>query len=230
MHHAASLTVTGVFIAATLLGAWLFLRAVPARRLAGTVLAGWMLVQLIVGLTGFYTVMQVLPPRFLYAIGPPLLTIVLLVGLPRGRAWMERVDLRALTLLHVVRIPVEWGLHQLYVEGLVPQVMTWEGRNLDVLSGLTAPLVAWLAFRGGHVHRPLLAGWNVAALALLGVIVFHGILSVPTPLQRFGFEQPNVALMYVPFNWLPSVIVPLVLLAHVIALYRLLRRRAAPRA
>ena len=41
-----------------------------------------------------------------------------------------------------------------------------------------------------------------------------------------GFEQPNVAILHVPFVWLPGGVVPLVLLAHVAALWQL---RAASR-
>lgn len=218
----ASFLVTSVFVAATLLGVGLFLRAVPRAHvgITGGVIAAWALTQLAIAATGFYTVTHTLPPRFVLAIGPPLLLIALLAASRGGRAWLARLDLRALTLMHVMRVPVEWGLHQLYVEGYVPEVMTWEGRNLDVLTGLTAPAVAWLAFRGAHVRRGLLLAWNVGGLVLLAVIVFHGILSVPTPFQQFGFEQPNVALMYPPFIWLPVVVVPLALVGHVAALLR----------
>lgn len=219
----ASSLVSLVFVFSTGLALVLFVRAVPRRPLVAGVLVAWALRQLAIAWTGFYTVTRTLPPRFVLAIGPPLLTLVLMVALRPGRAWLASFDLRAVTLLHVVRLPVEWGLHQLYVEGYVPEVMTWEGRNFDVVSGVTAPLVAWLAFRGGVVRRPLLLAWNLLCLGLLGIIVFHGILSVPTPLQQFGFE-PNVALMYPPFVWLPAVIVPLVLTAHIAAVIRLTRR------
>jgi hypothetical protein len=221
----ASFIVSLVFIVSTGLALALFVRAAPRRPIVAGILIAWALLQLAIAWTGFYTVTHTLPPRFVLAIGPPLLTILLFTALPSGRAWLASFDLRAVTLLHVVRLPVEWGLHQLYVEGYVPQVMTWEGRNVDVFSGATATLVAWLAFRAGDVRRPLLLAWNLLCLALLGIIMFHGILSVPTPLQQFGFEQPNVALMYPPFVWLPAVIVPLVLAAHVAALVRLMSRK-----
>ena len=40
-------------------------------------------------------------------------------------------------------------------------------------------------------------------------------------MQQFGFEQPNVAILHFLFVWLPGVVVPLVLLAHVVAIRRL---------
>jgi hypothetical protein len=169
-------------------------------------------VQGALGYSGFYLATSAFPPRF---IGAAPTTLVLLVAfvlflIPRGNA-----PLKVLTLLHTVRIPVEVVLWQLFIYGFVPKVMTFESINLDVLSGLTAPLAAWIGFRGGRVRRAFLIVWNLAALALLFNIVFHAVLSVPTPFQRYGFEQPNVGVLYFPFIWLPAFIVPAVFAAHV---------------
>ncbi len=188
----------------------------------------WVLLQGVVATMGFYEDTEGIPPRMSVAIGPPLLTILLLFVLPAGRRWSYRLDMRTLIMLHVVRVPVEIGLHGLFLQGDVPQVMTYEGRNFDIFSGLTAPLVATLGFRHGRVNRPLLIGWNLLCLALLLNIMFHGIFSVPTPFQLFGFERPNVALLHFPYVWLPAVIVPLVLLAHAAALHQLLKPEHPP--
>ncbi len=187
-------------------------------------LGAWMVLQAAIALSGFYLDTTSLPPHMALAMGPPLIAIAFLLARPAGRRWSVSLDLRVLTWLHVVRLPVEWGLHRLYLEGLVPQVMTFEGRNFDLFSGLTAPLLGWTAFGRNGVRRPLLIAWNVLCLGLLGMIVFHGVLSLPTPFQRFGFEQPNTGLLVFPFIWLPAVIVPAVLFAHLVALYRLIAR------
>jgi hypothetical protein len=131
--------------------------------------------------------------------------------------------LRTLTALHIIRVPVELTLLWLFQAGLEPQAMTFEGSNFDILSGLTAPIVAWLAFRGGRANRTILIVWNLAALGLLANIVIVAMLSVPSPIQRFGFDHPNVGVSYVPFIWLPAIIVPLVLFSHLAALWKLFR-------
>ncbi|HLL95226.1 MAG TPA: hypothetical protein VK404_09645, partial [Spirosoma sp.] len=46
-------------------------------------------------------------------------------------------------------------------------------------------------------------------------------LAAPTPFQQIAFEQPNIGILYFPFVWLPSVVVPLVLMAHVSAFWQL---------
>lgn len=216
--------VVPVFAATTALTV-LFCRFVSGSRRVLILLCGWIALQTLVANTGFYTVTQTLPPRFALAIGPPLLVIAGLFATRSGRAFLDRLDLRWLTLLHVVRVPVELVLHWLFVAGLVPQVMTYEGRNFDIVSGVTAPIVAWLAFRGGVLNRRLLLAWNVVCLGLVLNITFHGILSVPTPFQQFGFEQPNIGLLRAPFVWLPSLIVPVVILSHLAAIRQLVARR-----
>ncbi|MBH8569530.1 hypothetical protein KB206_11590 [Microvirga sp. STS02] len=186
------------------------------------VLLAWLLGQGAVGLSGFYTISHTLPPRLALLLGPPLLLIVALFATAAGRRWLAGLRLDMLTALHVVRIPVELVLFGLYMQKAVPQLMTFEGRNWDILAGLTAPVVYYFAFRSQQLGRGGLLFWNILGLASLLNIVVNALLSAPTPLQRFAFEQPNVAILHFPFVWLPGCVVPLVLLAHLAAIRRLL--------
>lgn len=196
---------------------------VAARR-SGRVLAGlvaWLLLQGAVGLSGFYTVSHTMPPRLALLLGPPLLAIGLLLATRAGRSFLDGLRLEVLTLLHLVRVPVELVLFGLYLHHAVPRLMTFEGRNFDVLAGLSAPLVYFLAFRRQQLGRRGLLVWNLLGLVSLLNIVVNAMLSVPSPVQQFGFEAPNVAILHFPFVWLPGVVVPLVLLAHLAAIRRL---------
>jgi len=58
-------------------------------------------------------------------------------------------------------------------------------------------------------------------LILLLNIVAIAILSAPSIFQQFGMEQPNLAIFQFPFVWLPSVVVPLVMFAHLVTIRRL---------
>jgi hypothetical protein len=99
--------------------------------------------------------------------------------------------------------------------------MTFEGRNFDILSGITAPVIYYFVFIKKNMSRKALLLWNFICLGLLFNIVINAILSVPAPFQQFAFEQPAIAIQYFPFIWLPSVIVPLVLLSHLAAIRQL---------
>ncbi|MEO8588376.1 MAG: hypothetical protein ABI432_03330 [Flavobacteriales bacterium] len=66
--------------------------------------------------------------------------------------------------------------------------------------------------------------WNIACIGLLVNIVARAVLSAPFPFQQLAFDQPNIAVLYFPFVWLPCCVVPLVLLAHLATLRKLLVR------
>ena len=72
--------------------------------------------------------------------------------------------------------------------------------------------------RGG---RGLAAAWNVLGLALLLNVVVVAILSTPR-FAYFGAERLNVWVTYVPFVWLPAVMVVAALAGHLVV-FRALR-------
>jgi hypothetical protein len=126
-----------------------------------------------------------------------------------------------------VRIPVEIILFWLFINRAVPELMTFEGRNFDILEGITAPFIAyfWLTKRKGN--RNLVLIWNLICLSLLINIVVNALLSAPSPIQKFAFDQPNIAILYFPFSWLPTFIVPLVLFGHLVSIRQLMKANNA---
>lgn len=226
-----------VFILTTLLTIGFLFSAVRSQRDPGIggklvifLVPFWLLLTGFLAVQGFYQSLDSVPPRvFVFGVLPALILIIILLVFFRS-GFVEKLPLKTLTLLHIVRIPVELVLFWLYDLGQVPREMTFEGWNFDILSGVTAPIIYWLAFRRGDVNRPLLIGWNLAALALLFNIVTVAFLSFRSPLQRIAFDQPNIGVTYFPFIWLPAVIVPIVLFSHLASLVRLLGSRNSPQA
>ena len=218
-----------VFLLTTLATVWFFFSAARCRgggttgyRILTFTVPFWLLLSGYLATTDFYRRENAVPPRIVvFAVLPALVMIVSFFIF--FRRFIADLSLRTLTLLHIVRVPVEIVLLWLYQEGQVPRDMTFEGWNFDILSGMTAPLVAWIAFRNGRVNRPLLTVWNLVALGLLIIIVTIAVLSFRSPFQQIGFDQPNVGVTYLPFIWLPAVVVPIVLFAHLAALYNSLR-------
>lgn len=211
------------FVATVLLTCFFFVKAAHGNKIVALMLIIWLIAQGSVAATGFYTQTQSMPPRFIAMLLPPILLIVILFATSKGRDFIDLLSPDQLTLLHVVRIPVELCLFSLYSYQLVPQLMTFEGINYDIVSGITAPLVAYLGYHKKLFNKTVLLIWNLLCLGLLINIVYHGILSVPTPFQRFGFDQPNIGLTYFPYVFLPGLIVPVVLLAHLSSIRQLLK-------
>lgn len=157
----------------------------------------------------------------LFGVFPALVFIAVTFMTAKGRAFIGQIDLKTLTYFHTIRIPVEIVLVLLYYQGLVSVLMTFEGTNFDLFSGLSAPIVAYLAFRTTKKNKTLLLWWNILCLLLLLNVVITAVFAVPSPLQKLAFDQPNVAVLYFPFNLLPTVIVPTVLFGHLVAISRL---------
>ncbi len=183
----------------------------------------WIVLQTVLALQLFFTVTNAVPPRLLLLGVPPLLLIILLFITTKGKAFIDSLDIKYLTILHVIRIPVELVLLWLSINKVIPQLMTFEGRNFDIVSGITAPIIYYFGFVKNKLNKNIILAWNFICLGLLLNIVVNAILSVPTPFQQFAFDQPNIAILYFPFNLLPAVVVPLVLLSHLAAMRQLLK-------
>jgi hypothetical protein len=211
-----------VFGLTTILAVGLFYKATNNSKITLLILLTWLALQTFIGLSGFYKVTDTIPPRFLLLVLPPILFIIGLFATSKGRQFIDSLDIKTLTILHTVRIPVEIVLFWLFINKTVPEIMTFEGRNFDILSGLTAPIIFYFGFVRKQLDRKIILLWNFICLGLLINIVANAVLSAPFPFQKFAFDQPNIAVLYFPFNWLPSCIVPLVLLSHLATIRQLL--------
>ena len=214
-----------VFGLTTILTVGLFYKATNNSKATLIIILSWLALQTFIGLSGFYTVTDTIPPRFLLLVLPPILFIIGLFVTSKGRQYIDSLDTKTLTILHTIRIPVEIVLFWLFVNKTVPELMTFEGRNFDILSGLTAPIIFYFGFIRKRLNRKIILTWNFICLGLLINIVANAILSAPFPFQKFAFDQPNIAVLYFPFNWLPSCVVPLVLLSHLATIRQLLNYR-----
>jgi hypothetical protein len=125
-----------------------------------------------------------------------------------------------LVLTQSFRLPLELMMHEAAIEGVMPVQMSYSGRNLDILTGITAVPVAWLLAKriGG---RRLAAVWNLMGTLLLVNIVCVALLSTPT-FAYFGPERLNTWIAYPPFIWLPAIMVSCAAIGHLL-IWRALR-------
>jgi hypothetical protein len=206
----------------TVIAAILWFYFVSRSRLVLGLLICWAILQSILALSGTCLDVQSMPPKMiLFGIAPTVILMVYLFSTKTGRMFIESLNLKPLTYFHTIRIPVEVVLALLFHHGAVSVLMTYEGTNFDLFSGLTAPLVAYLCFRSSSVKTKLLLSWNIICLLLLLNVVITSALATPFPFQMLSLDQPNVAILYFPFNLLPTVVVPLVLFSHLVAVYKL---------
>jgi len=215
-----------IFLLTVILTFLLFINAVRNKPTAAIVLVIWLAVTGILSINKVFQNTSTIPPRLMIVIAPAILFIILLLITKSGRKFTDNIDLKKLTLVHIVRVPVEITLFMLSTHKLIPELMTFAGRNFDILSGITAPIVYFVCFKNSQLkNRKLLLVWNFICLGLLLNIVINALLSAPFPFQQFAFDQPNIAILYFPFTWLPCFIVMIVLYSHLAAIRQLVRHK-----
>jgi hypothetical protein len=225
------ITVSILFILTAILTLILFVNSFLAitpksvQRKTLWVLLVWLVVQ--TGLTfrgAYYGTTDVLPPRILlFGVLPTILAMVLLLKTKSGRKFSDHLSLKQLTLLSVVRVPVEIVLWMLFLNHTIPDIMTFEGWNFDILAGITAPLIVYFGIKQ-KTRKTLLIAWNIVGIVMLTWIVVIATLASPFPLQQLAFDQPNIAILYFPFSLLPTFVVPVVYFSHLASLRLLLKK------
>lgn len=214
-----------IFILTTVLAIWMLFKASGNKALFLFIPLLLASLQALGAKMGLFHNPSQTPPLILFVPLTSILCIVMLFVFPSGRKMLSAISLKQLTALHVVRIPVELVLYMLFLDKQVPELMTFAGQNPDILSGITAPLVLLLFFRNHKINKTALIIWNVLCLMLLFNIVIRAVLSLPTPFQKLGFDQPNIAILSFPYIWLPGIVVPIVLLSHLVALRQLIQNK-----
>ncbi len=177
------------------------------------VLLYFFLWQIIVSTLAFLQVFEKRPGLFAAVIiGTILLTILSLRNIKTAALNPE-----LLLAIHVLRIPVELILYQLYLQHKVPLSMTFKGINFDIVMGLSALILfGYRLLR--NINRSFFIAWNILGIGFLLFIVILALLSSPLPLQQFAFDQPNIAVLAFPYCLLPAGVVPIVLIAHLLLL------------
>lgn len=185
-----------------------------------TGIVAWLLLTGILSLTGFYRNFTAVPPRLMTAVLPVVVLMLWLLYSRKTQALIKVLPQEWIIGVQAFRILVEVELYLLFIHNLMPQIMTFGGRNFDMLVGLTAVPVA-LAVAKKRLGRTGIIIWNWAGIIILGVVVANGMLSVPSVMQQIQTDPPNVAMAYVPFVWLPAYLAPLAMFLHGVSLRNL---------
>jgi hypothetical protein len=151
----------------------------------------------------------------------PALCIIGIFAHPTSRQHLRHLSLSRLTYIHVTRLPIEIVLYWLYLNDYMPQHMTYEGSNWDIIAGISAPIIAYLCFTKAILPQKIATLWHFLALGLLLNVIAN---AAQLPAAYAGVAAPNLAVLYAPFIWLPSFLVPLMLFCHLVALFQLLSR------
>jgi hypothetical protein len=184
--------------------------------------AGWLVLTGILAQSGFLAVFNTLPPRLLVILLPPIVLIVVLTLSSRFTQLLQRIPPGWLIGIQSFRVLMEIILWMCFLDDVIPVQMTFEGRNFDILVGLTAPIVMYFCFVKKVWSPKVAIAWNVGGLIILANIVIVAILSAPVPFRVFMNEPANTFIAHLPFVWLPAFVVPVAYWMHILSIKQLL--------
>lgn len=200
----------------------------PGRHPGRVMLAMTMWIALLgfLSLDGYFANFKTLPPRILPALLLPLIAGLLFLRGAATRELLARTPFQWPVYLQSFRILMEVILWLLYLQQRAPVIMTFEGRNVDILVGLTAIPVGYFCFVRRAWSPRVAFWWNVVAILILLNVVVHAQLSTPSPLRVFNTDPPLTFIAYWPYILLPGFLVPLAWLGHAASLIQLRRSSA----
>ena len=180
----------------------------------------------VLSIKGFFSNFSSVPPRMIIILFIPLITLTWALLISKTtKELLPYISSKALAGLQVFRLFVEILLWMLFIQELLPIQMTFEGRNFDILAGITGPMVAYLAYSKKVLSRSVVIAWNILCLGLLINIVVTALLSIPSPFRYFMNEPANTIVAKFPIIWLPGFLVPLAYGLHFLSLRKLINEK-----
>lgn len=164
------------------------------------------------------------PPMALMIAG--VLAGAFALGLSRfGRSAAAGVPLVSLVAFQSFRLPLELVMHRAAQLGIMPEELSYSGYNFDIVTGAGALVLAVAMAAGKTVPRGILWAWNLWGCWCLAVITFIAIAS--SPMVRLFGDAPHVNtwVLFVPYVWLPVVLVTAALFGHIVMTRALLSGR-----
>jgi hypothetical protein len=192
------------------------------RTLAAAALAlGWCALQAALAGSGVLARFDARPPPLALFVAA-VFAGGLALGASRFAAPLAHgLPLAGLVGFQAFRLPLELVMNEAGRAGVMPTLLSFSGWNFDVLTGtLALPVAALVA--AGRAPRWLVLAWSALGLAALAMIAAIAIGTAPF-VQAFGPDQVNAWVAYLPFVFLPGVMVVAALCGHVLVLRRLLQ-------
>jgi hypothetical protein len=181
------------------------------------IVLAWLVVTGALAGAGFFQFFS-LPPRVPLVVLIPVVTVLIFAYTKKCREFLHTVPPHWLVMIQSFRVVVEVWLWYAFEKRLIPEQMTFEGRNFDILSGILGLVAGWVVMSRGRGWQTITVIYNLIGLGLLLNIVIVAVLSFPGPTRYFMNEPANVIVAEFPFIYLPGVLVVIAFIFHILSL------------
>lgn len=189
-------------------------------QITAAALVGWFVVAIVLASRGVYRAPGRIPTIQFGIIIPILLGCLVIWRSSAFSQLIDAVPRRWVIAVQFYRVEGVIFLI-LYASNLLPGLFALPAGAGDVATGLAA-LTIGLTFSQRHqVPSRTVLAWNLFGIADLVVALATGFLTAPSPLQRFAFDRPNELILVFPLALIPTFLVPLAILLHIISLIQL---------
>ncbi|HEY0680197.1 MAG TPA: hypothetical protein VGD17_18055 [Chitinophagaceae bacterium] len=181
----------------------------------------WVGILTVLAVKGFFEV-KTLPPRFgIFVLAFLTVSLILcFLSVKRHLSFLFSIPSHWLIYFQSFRVVVEVVLWLLFLDGLVPKEMTFEGRNFDVLVGLAAPIAGYMVQKKTHYGVGI--AFNIFGLVALANIITIVVPAFPSPFQKYATLH---LASYFPGITIPALLAPAAMYVHILSIKQLMAKR-----
>ena len=194
------------------------------RRTVFTVAAvsvGWLAVSVALASLNAYRGAPGRPPTIAFGIVIPILVGCLMIWRwPAVSRLMDALPRSWVIAVQFYRVEGVTFL-MLYAAKLLPGIFALPAGIGDVSVGLAALAIGINASAGRPPGARTVLLWNLFGIADLIIALSTGFLSSPSPFQVFALDRPNELISVFPLVLIPTFLVPLAIILHIISLIQL---------
>lgn len=192
-----------------------------------TLIVAWIFLISVQTFNGYFTNLSGFPRLPMFVLLSMSIVVMAFVW-PRARAIVMEMPITTLHYLHIIRVPLSMVLWWLAVSNAIPMDMTFEGSNLDIISGISAPFAAVFMVGARSKSRIGAVIWNLLALGLLINAAVLSISYLPYFYTPNGGEMGNLGVFYFPYVLLPTFVLPSIVFSHIASLFQLIFKKDQP--
>jgi hypothetical protein len=193
---------------------------------AAAVLAGWFAIALALALGGVYSAASSRIPTIQFGIIVPIVIGCLMIWRwPSVSRLIDAVPRPWVIAIQFYRVEGVTFL-MLYAAHLLPGVFALPAGLGDIAVGLLAATIGIGATGGRQLNPRSVLRWNLLGIADLIIALTTAFLTAPSAFQMYAFDRPNELISMYPLVLIPTFLVPLAILLHIISLIQLGRATA----
>lgn len=167
-----------------------------------------------------------LPPRFpVFLIFPVFAFTGIFLFKNRKKKWIGEIPQQWLIYFQSFRILVETLFVFSVAAGVLHENVTIEGYNFDMILGLSAPVIAFLAYGIKVLPKKIVLAWNILGLGILASVIFLFITTIYFP-QFWGSDVALMPLEFAagPYLLVAGFLMPSAVFVHFLSIVQLTRK------